>query len=117
MPVFKSGAFIQQCFSVHPLCLSIKKLIFPEQILVSCSSCNMTHRLTVRSCTAMTRATESSEEHRANSVEPLSSCVEAHPMALGVSTMDVLRDAVGLRCRECRRIFELDISLFETHQR
>jgi hypothetical protein len=49
--------------------------------------------------------------------EHLATCLEAHRRALGICVMDVVRDAAGIRCAECRRVFELDVSKFETHQR
>ncbi len=120
MPVYKSGAFIQQCFSVHPLCLNIKRLALPEQVILSCTSCNLSHRLTVRSCTVYEPSLpkSGSEKNSGRSpVECLTPCVDGHRAAIGVSTMDVLQEFVGFRCHDCRRTFELDVSLFETHQR
>jgi hypothetical protein len=49
--------------------------------------------------------------------EHLAACIEAHRTALGICMMDVVRDAAGIRCAECRRVFEVDVSKFETHQR
>ena len=31
--------------------------------------------------------------------------------------MDVVNESVGLRCAECRRSYDLEVSVFETHQR
>jgi hypothetical protein len=120
-PVFKSGAFIQQCFSVHPLCLNIKKVMLPERVVLSCSSCNLAHRLTVRSFTVLLSEAStpslSKEGEAIPAVTHLAACAAQHPQALTVCAMDVLQDAVGFRCRECRRAFGLDIAVFETHQR
>jgi hypothetical protein len=111
-PVFRSGAFIQQCFSVHPLCLAIKKLALPEQMLISCSSCKLTHRLTLRRSEPSSRAPA-----EAKNGEWLSGCMEEHPTALGIGTLDVLQDAIGFRCLECRKSVAFEVTLFETHQR
>ncbi|MBI4400154.1 MAG: hypothetical protein HY581_00800 [Nitrospirae bacterium] len=122
-PTFKSGAFIQQCFAVHPLCLSLKKLELPERIVLSCSSCNLLHRLTVRAMTTGAAALlQSAGEVRVTkgertAVDHLAECAATHQSALGVRAMDVARDSVGLRCAECRRMYDLDVSAFETHQR
>ena len=44
--IIRSGAFLQQCWSVHPLCLTVKR-VEPERIVVlTCSSCRMVHRVT-----------------------------------------------------------------------
>jgi len=120
--VFRSGAFVQQCFAVHPLCLSLKRTS-AEQILLACSSCNMTHRLTLRSITSPVHlaAVEAqpppapADEGRA--AERLLHCATAHPAAVRVRALDVLEDAAGLRCAECRRLYDLDIASFETHQK
>jgi len=118
-PLFKSGAFVQQCFSVHPLCLHIKKLVSPEQIILSCSSCSMAHRLTIRSLATQTSTglSEAERSHGESAGEQLASCIGTHHTALRVNRMDVLREAVGFRCDTCRRTFEVDVALFETHQR
>jgi hypothetical protein len=57
------------------------------------------------------------DHHAQSAFEHLTACFEAHRTALGIFAMDVVRDASGIRCAECRRVFELDISKFETHQR
>jgi hypothetical protein len=57
------------------------------------------------------------EQHEHAGLEHLTACVEAHRAALGIYVMDVVRDAAGIRCAECRRIFEIAVSKFETHQR
>jgi hypothetical protein len=113
---FKSGAFIQQCFAVHQLNLSLKKLALPDRIVLVCSACNMLHRLTIRTLTSRLSAavTEAVEKPVA---EHLAYCVGTHPTALGVRAVDVTEDAVGLRCAECRRTYDLDVASFETEQR
>ena len=117
---FQSGAFIQQCFASHRLCLTIKKLALPEKILLACTSCNMLHRLTVRALTAHAPAARAVAEgvHGGDeAADCLRHCLAAHQTALGVREVDVLQDSVGLRCAECRRSYDLDVAAFETHQR
>ncbi|MER3423351.1 MAG: hypothetical protein C4293_09120 [Nitrospiraceae bacterium] len=119
-PIFKSGAFIQQCFAVHPRCLGIKKHALPEQIILSCSSCNLAHRLTVRSFTTQASAGRPSIADLGSertAADHLAECVDNHREAIGIYAMDVLQESVGFRCAECRRTFDLDIAQFETHQR
>ena len=49
--IIRSGAFLQQCWSVHPLCLTVKR-VEPERIVVlTCSSCRMVHRVTTNAVT------------------------------------------------------------------
>jgi|RhiMetdeSRZDD1v2_1073273.scaffolds.fasta_scaffold729473_2 hypothetical protein len=117
-PVFKSGAFIQQCFSVHPLCLTIKRFTAPEHVVISCSSCQLAHRLTLTSMTTHLPGQDQPSEPLSN--EPVTyfvSCLESHRTALAISKMDVVAETAGIRCAECRRSFILQVSVFETHQR
>ena len=120
--IFKSGAFIQQCFAVHPLCLTLKTLHLPDALVLRCTSCNMRHRLTLRALTlrvAAVRAVEDAARAREKQsvAAHLEECAAAHPAALGVREMDVVRETAGLRCGECRKLYEIEISMFETHQR
>ncbi|WP_447977893.1 hypothetical protein [Candidatus Nitrospira bockiana] len=117
-PIFNSGAFVQQCFSIHPLCLSVKKLAPPEHLLLSCSSCQLSHRLTLRSlATRLPGQNEPVEETGEAAVSRLSACADAHRAALGVSALDVMQDTAEFRCAECRRLFTMRVAVFETHQR
>jgi hypothetical protein len=120
--VFKSGAFIQQCFAVHPLCLNLKSLHLPDNLVLRCTSCNMLHRLTLRAVVlrvsavhAVEEAAEAREERPA--AVHLEECAAAHSAAIAVRAMDVVRETAGLRCGECRKLYELDVTTFETHQR
>jgi len=119
-PVFESGAFIQQCFSVHPLCLNLHAFARPDRVVLTCTSCRMTHRMTVRTLTTRLPVALASESVTATDErgwEHLAECATTHPMALRVREMDVVREWVGLRCAECRRLYDVDVAAFETHQR
>jgi hypothetical protein len=120
--VYKSGAFIQQCFAVHPLCLNLKSLHLPNNIVLRCTSCNMLHRLTLHTLVlrvSAVHAVEDAAEVREDrpAAAHLEECVAAHPAAIAVRAMDVVRETAGLRCGECRKLYELDVTTFETHQR
>jgi hypothetical protein len=120
--VFKSGAFIQQCFAVHPLCLNLKSLHLPDHVVLRCTSCNMLHRLTLRALALRISAVHAVEdEAKVHDERPadvhLEECAASHPSALAVRAMDVVRETAGLRCGECRKLYELDVTIFETHQR
>ena len=107
-PIYKSGAFAQQCFASHRQTLAFKRLGLPSTVILDCTTCDMEHRLTVLRFTSPTsEATEQSGEH-------LARCVETHRAALRVSAMDIARDYVGLRCDDCHRSFDLDVATFET---
>ena len=49
--------------------------------------------------------------------ELLTTCVQTHPEAVTIRELDVIRDNVGLRCDECRRMYDLQVSMFESHQK
>ena len=113
MPTFKSGAFVQQCFSSHPLSLSFKALTLPDRVVVTCTNCKLRHRFTVRALT--TREGEVGHNEK-QATDEVAQCAAAHPTELRVSTVDVVRDSVKFRCGECRRTYNLDVSVFETYQ-
>ncbi len=119
--VIRSGAFLQQCWSVHPLCLTVKR-VEPDRIVVlTCSSCRMVHRVTADAVTRKASAAElsspESEPVLSDGLVALRICLGAHALALSVREMDVFQDAVWLRCAECRAQFDLAVSQFETHQK
>ena len=112
MPIFKSGAFIQQCFAVHPLSLSFKMITLPDKVGILCANCNMRHRLTVDGFQAQVHD-QPLIEHAA--AQQLESCTKAHADDLRVSGVNVEQDIVQLRCRECKRTYQMNVSLFETY--
>ena len=111
--VFQSGAFLQQCFSVHPLSLSFKLFTTPDVIGIFCMNCKSRHRLTVGT---ITRVIGDSELYEEGASTRLEACASHHQEALHVTEVSVDRDVVQFRCRECRAGFQATISLFETHQ-
>ncbi len=113
MPVFQSPAFIQQCFAVHPLSLSVKLVSLPEKIGILCTNCNMRHRLQVARCQSQIGEEPYTEIGAADS---LGQCMADHAVDLRVSQVSAHTDLVELRCRLCRRAYQMDVSLFETHQ-
>ncbi len=120
--VYKSGAFIQQCFAVHPLCLNLKSLHLPDTVVLRCTSCNMLHRLTLRAVVLRVSAVHAVEDapetpEARPAAAHLEKCAAAHSAAIAVRAMDVVRETAGLRCGECRKLYELDVTTFETHQR
>jgi hypothetical protein len=119
-PTFKSGAFVQQCFSVHPLCLTLQKFAQPETVILACTSCRLTHRVTIRAMTTRVPVALASEEVTGSDERALSHlahCAAEHPAAVSIREMDVVRDSLRFRCAECRRFYDLNVAAFETHQR
>lgn len=111
--IYKSGAFLQQCFSVHPLSLSFKMLTLPDKIGITCVNCQFRHRLTTSTISRIIGDAESFEEGDA---ESLKSCVTEHKEALHVTEVSVEQDIVQFRCRQCKTGFQVSISLYETYQ-
>ncbi len=119
--IIRSGAFLQQCWSVHPLCLTVKR-VEPERIVVlTCSSCRMVHRVTTQSVTRLVSTGDSSapepDPAQPDGLVGLKVCLGAHAPALSLREMDVFQDAVWVRCAECRAQYDLTVSQFETHQK
>ncbi len=119
--IIRSGAFLQQCWSVHPLCLTVKR-VEPERIVVlTCSSCRMVHRVTTDTVTRQDAtgdlATPQSDPAQPDGLPALKSCMGTHAPALSVREMDVFQDALWVRCAECRAQYDLTVSQFETHQK
>ena len=120
--VYQSGAFIQQCFAVHPLCLSLKRIEDSGRLIIVCTSCRRVHHVLVDEVTARVAAVpaDNPELNRAvptTARDVLSACALTHPVAVTIREMDVIRDSVGLRCAECRRVFDLQVAAFESYQK
>lgn len=119
--IYKSGAFIQQCFAVHPRCLDFKLVQLPDRLVVKCTSCKMHHHLSLRSVATRSSALADSPDLSADPVnnapsDLLAQCLALHANSVTIRAMDVIQEIVGLRCRDCRRLFDLDITAFESHQ-
>lgn len=117
--IFKSGAFIQQCFAIHPLSLSLQTVQAPRALVIICVSCKLTHRLLIRAVGAShadPEPIEGEDNGGSAAMDQFMQCASVHPSAVGVRAMDILKDSLGLRCTECRRAYDLDIAAFETHQ-
>ncbi|MFO0774663.1 MAG: hypothetical protein U0172_08375 [Nitrospiraceae bacterium] len=121
--VFQSGAFIQQCFAVHPLCLNVKRLDDEARLIVGCTSCKLAHRVVIQHIDARGPVVPSETGVPQGAAPPLApreqlaQCVAEHALALSVRTLDVVDEHLGLRCAECRWMFELSVPTIETHQR
>jgi hypothetical protein len=121
-PLIQSGAFLQQCWSVHPLCVTVKRMTDDRTLVLNCSSCRFSHRLSVAMVAPMQPAakeqvTTASEGASEPGEVLLNRCIAAHQSALTMREMDVFHDLVLLRCAECRRHYEVTVSAFATYQR
>jgi hypothetical protein len=119
---FQSGAFVQQCFAVHPLCLSLKRIDENGRLVIACTSCRMMHLMRPDQVVGRVAAVPLGGEVESPKVVPtaresLEDCLRAHPVSVTIRELDVIRDTVGLRCGECRRIFDMQVSTFESHQK
>lgn len=119
--IIRSGAFLQQCWSVHPLCLTVKRIEQERIVVVTCSSCRMVHRVTSGAITRQVATGDSSspklDPGQQDGLVALKTCLGTHAPALSVREMDVFQDALWLRCAECRAQYGLAVSQFETHQK
>lgn len=122
--VFRSGAFLQQCWSVHPLCVVVKRMDDDRRLILACTSCRSAHHLMLSSVTVrMSAVLEDAGESRTGTPSvgrgetQLRDCLDAHAPALSLREMDVFEDSAMLRCGECRRHYAINVSSFETHQR
>ncbi len=113
MAVFKSGAFLQQCFSVHPLTLTVKLVSPPSLVGVVCINCRMKHRLTVKQ--VMSKEGEGTDVADGK-MELFQECCQVHPEDVRVSEVDVMKNFVEFRCFSCRRTLGFDVETIETHQ-
>jgi hypothetical protein len=119
--MYKSGAFVQQCFASHPLCLGVKKLLVPDRLVLTCSSCQFQHHVRFRGMTTQVSLTKGDTEQQGATdplpVEELARCVSDHAASLRVGGMDVVQESLALRCGNCRRMYVIDAAEFETYGR
>lgn len=120
--IIRSGAFLQQCWSIHPLCVTVKRLAGERTLVLTCSSCKSTHHLTLGMVVPKDSAAQGATAGGPATTEDpgaslLSACITTHQAAITLREMDVFQDLVLLRCADCRRHYELTVSSFETHQR
>jgi len=120
--IIRSGAFLQQCWSVHPLCVTVKRMGEDRTLVLTCSSCKSAHHLALGMVVPKDSAMQGAPDPNPASVEDpgeslLSGCIAAHQASLTLREMDVFQDLVLLRCADCRRHYELTVASFETHQR
>ncbi|HEY5627273.1 MAG TPA: hypothetical protein VIR79_04970 [Nitrospira sp.] len=122
--VFRSGAFLQQCWSVHPLCIGVKRIVQGRTLILSCTSCRFVHHLDLSSVAVRVSAVLDQPEESGSQVSgqeggqaQLESCLAAHAPALSLREMDVFDDVALVRCAECRRHYALTVESFETHQK
>lgn len=120
--VIRSGAFLQQCWSVHPLCVAVKRMTDEHVVVLSCSSCKSVHYLTTTAVISKGSPAQGTSEEdilrdKPSGEEFLKACVSTHPASLSLREMDVFLDLVRLRCADCRRLYDLAVATFETRQK
>lgn len=120
--IIRSGAFLQQCWSVHPLCVTVKRMAEDRTLVLTCSSCKSAHHLVLgmvasKDSASLGAAGAPLEKVEASGESLLNACIATHQASLTLREMDVLQDLVLLRCADCRRHYELTVSSFETHQK
>jgi hypothetical protein len=117
--IVRSGAFLQQCWSVHPLCLAVKRMGEDRTVVLACSSCRSGHYLAIDRVVHKDPASQGTaaagEDVSAETL--LGACIMTHRASLTLREMDVFQDIVLLRCADCRRHYALHVSAFETHHK
>ncbi len=113
-PIYKSGAFIQQCFSVHPLSMNVKLFTLPNIVGILCHNCQLRHRITIHTVSKFLGEDVAGEEDASTS---LSDCTTQHAEELRISGLNVVQDIMQLRCTHCKKGYHLTISLIESHQK
>ena len=104
------------------MCLAIKRMESEGRLIVVCTSCRMIHHMLIEQVVARVAAVPLGGEVISAKAMPtakelLATCLLEHPVAVTIRELDVIRDNVGLRCGECRRMFDLQVSTFESHQK
>ena len=120
--IIRSGAFLQQCWSVHPLCVTVKRMTNERAVVLSCSSCKSVHYLTIATVTSKASSVQQMAGADVLRDEPpgeefLKACVSTHQASLTLREMDVFQDLVRMRCADCRRLYELTVESFETRHK
>ena len=120
--IVRSGAFLQQCWSVHPLCVSVKRMGDDRMVVLACSSCRSGHYLAIDRVVHRYPASQETAEADAvgedvSAETLLGACIVAHRTSLTLREVDVFQDFVVLRCGDCRRHYGLHVSAFETHHK
>ncbi|MEQ1628680.1 MAG: hypothetical protein ABL965_14880 [Nitrospira sp.] len=122
--VIRSGAFLQQCWSVHPLCVTVKRIADDRTVVLLCSSCRSAHHLQCASVVAQPSAAQSEADNQAPAVvekaeglTQLANCITAHRPSLSLREMDVFEDRVLIRCADCRCHYDLAVLQFEMRQK
>lgn len=111
-PIVKSGAFLQQCFAVHPLSLSFKFLKLPNKLGILCINCKIQHRLTFNRLASLI-GQERTEQMAADLILK---CMTEHQEKLRVSGVDVVHNMVKFRCKDCKIEYQTTINTIETYQ-
>lgn len=120
--IVRSGAFLQQCWSVHPLCLAVKRMGDDRTVVLACSSCRSGHYLAIDRVVPQDPAGQGTAAIGAagddvSAETLLGACIMTHRTSLTLREMDVFQDFVILRCADCRRHYGLHVSAFETHHK
>jgi hypothetical protein len=120
--IVRSGAFLQQCWSVHPLCVAVKRMGDDRTMVLTCSSCRSAHHLAIamvvpKDPAGQGTATAGVVGENESAEALLSACVMTHRASLTLREMDVFQDVVVLRCADCRRHYALHVSGFVTHHK
>lgn len=117
--IIRSGAFLQQCWAVHPLCIAVTRMAGERTLVLACSSCQMAHHVALGMVVPKESASAvpGRPPGQALGESLLGGCVQTHQSALTLREMDVFQDRIVLRCADCRRHYDVTVTAFETHRK
>lgn len=99
---------------MHPLSLCVKTLATPDRVVLTCVACHLRHRVVGR---AVAASEDQGGGERKEGWDDLAHCATGHATELRVSLVDVMVDAVILRCGACGRTYAIEVAAFEAYQK
>jgi hypothetical protein len=101
---FKSGAFLKQCFEVHPLDIQCERIEASSILVFYCRQCDISSRATLPEDVGT-----DDEIQRF-----LGRCAASHPQALRLQGMEIETSELRLYCNTCRASQRLTQLSFES---
>lgn len=91
-------------------------------MVLLCSSCKSAHHLSIASVASIASSAQQEAGEAVLRDKPLGedflkACIAAHAASLTLREMDVFQDLVRLRCADCRCLYDVTVSAFETKQK
>jgi hypothetical protein len=101
---FKSGAFLKQCFEVHPNDVQCERFEPSSTLVFFCRQCDISSRATLPEGAGNDEGIKRFLER----------CASSHPQALRLQAMAIETDELRLFCNTCRASHRLAPLSFES---